>query len=287
MHYSSRRTFLKAATGMAAAPLVGCSAQRQLTDEIFQHEPANGKSQVFVLVHGAWHGGWCWKYVRDGLVDLGHTVLTPTLTGLGERAHLLDASVGLDTHINDILNVVKYEELDDFVLVGHSYSGMVITAVADRIKSNIRKIVFLDAGVPEESGQSFISYGPNSTPESVAQTEAGLRAIAPDGVGMATFPAAVVGIPPEDVENTQWVERLMTPHPLKSWLDPISLRNGGTRNMDRAFIHCTTPPLANSGIPTKAAMIKNDPTWKYHEIATGHDAMITAPKEVVRILSAL
>ena len=100
---------------------------------------------TFVLVHGAWHGSWCWKRVRKALQDQGHQVFTPTLTGLAERSHLLSPSVNLDTHIDDVVNLIRWEELSDVVLCGHSYAGAVISGVADRIPERIRSLVYLDA----------------------------------------------------------------------------------------------------------------------------------------------
>ncbi len=110
---------------------------------------------IFVLVHGAWHGGWCWQRVARLLRAAGHDVYTPTLTGLGERAHLLSPAIGLDTHIKDILGVLFYEDLRDVVLVGHSYAGMVITGVAEQTAKRLRHLVYLDAFVPWE-GQSLL-----------------------------------------------------------------------------------------------------------------------------------
>src|SRR5436190_22734771 len=100
-------------------------------------------STPFVLVHGAWHGGWCWRRVADLLTADGHRVLTPTLTGLGERSHLLSPGISLDTHIADVVNVAKWERLDKIVLVGHSYGGIVISGVAEKISAAISSIVFL------------------------------------------------------------------------------------------------------------------------------------------------
>ncbi|MGZ0244868.1 MAG: alpha/beta fold hydrolase, partial [Alphaproteobacteria bacterium] len=108
----------------------------------------------FVLVHGAWHGGWCWRDVRRVLEEHGHTVFTPTLTGLGERSHLLSPDIDLETHIADVINLLVWEELNDVILVGHSYGGMVITGVADQAKDRLRHIVYLDAFLPADGESS-------------------------------------------------------------------------------------------------------------------------------------
>src|SRR5215471_17762390 len=114
---------------------------------------------TYVLVHGAWHGGWCWRKVRDALERSGAEVYTPTLTGLGERAHLASKDIGLDTHVADVLGVLEGEDLSEVVLVGHSYSGMVVTAVADRAADRVARLVYLDAVVPND-GQCLYDRAP-------------------------------------------------------------------------------------------------------------------------------
>ncbi len=134
-------------------------------------------SATFVLVHGAWHGGWCYARVAGLLRARGHTVFTPTLTGQGERAHLLSGSINLSTHIEDVLGVFAFERLDDVVLAGHSYGGMVITGVADRIPERIRALAYLDAFVPENGQSLFDIYIPatRSAFSTVPVPAAGLR----------------------------------------------------------------------------------------------------------------
>jgi pimeloyl-ACP methyl ester carboxylesterase len=145
-----RRTFLGAGTvGAVAAAL--SSSQTAVAQ-------AGGESKApIVLVHGAWHGGWCWKRVAPKLRAAGHDVFTPTLTGVGERVHLAGLGVNLDTHITDVLNVLEVEELSDVVLVGHSYAGMVVTGVADRVGGKLRSLIYLDAFVPGD-GRNMIDY---------------------------------------------------------------------------------------------------------------------------------
>lgn len=115
---------------------------------------------TFLLVHGAWHGGWCYKSVAEKLRAQGHTVYTPTNTGVGKRSHLFHRDIDIEMHITDILNVIKWEELDNFVLVGHSYGGMIITGVADRCPEKVRRLVYLDAFVPED-GKCLFDYIPD------------------------------------------------------------------------------------------------------------------------------
>jgi pimeloyl-ACP methyl ester carboxylesterase len=244
------------------------------------------KGATFVLVHGAWHGGWCWRDVRALLEAEGARVFTPTMTGVGERAHLREPVANLSTHIADIVGVIDAEELRDIILVGHSYGGMVITGVADRLKDRIRHIVYLDAALPRD-GESMITQNPALTPEQKAGSEAQMRQLAPDGKWMAVFPPTVLGVPESNVEATAWLKRRLTPHPLASWLEPIRLVNGGAEGLARTYILCTQPVLPQSSFPVHAARIKAGEAgagWRYREIATGHDAMVTAPDAVAALL---
>ena len=274
----SRRTVLGAAA--AAASALGAATALRAQDEA---RSASNPRRTFLLVHGAWHGGWCWRDVRTALEGEGHRVIAPTLSGLGERSHLMSPEIGLDTHIADILAVIRFEDLDDFVLVGHSYGGMVITGVADAVRERIAHIVYLDAARPMD-GQSMITQGPDRPAAVIAQSEAALRGLAPDGVAMHAFPPEILGIP-ADHPSYDWVAERLTPHPLKTWLDPIALENGGSDGLARTYIHCTDPVLPNSSFPWHAAQTAADPSWRYRAIATGHDAMVTAPRETAALLA--
>ena len=160
MSKSTRRTFVAGAAAAAAAGLQGVGAHERPKDSV-----------TFVLVHGTGHGGWCWKYVRDILGEQGHRVFTPTLTGCGERVHLLEPDIGLDLHITDIVNVLEWEELEEVVLVGHSYGGLVISGVADRAKERLRHLVYLDAIVPGD-GDSLLSARRDASAEEVKEAGA-------------------------------------------------------------------------------------------------------------------
>ena len=159
----------------------------------------------FVLVHGAWIGGWCWRPNAQALRKAGHEVFTPTLTGLGERSHLMNPGINLDTHIADIVNVFKHEELSDVVLVGHSYGGMVVTGVADTLADKIRSLVYLDAFVPE-SGRALVDLAP---PEPKPQPASDYT--------LAPLPAAVFGASPE---VAAFVDARTSPHPATCFVQP-------------------------------------------------------------------
>jgi pimeloyl-ACP methyl ester carboxylesterase len=273
-----RRAVLVSGLGAAGAGLAACATRPA---------PGNGadlRGRTFVLVHGAWHGGWCWRDVRALLEARGARVFTPTLTGLGERAHLRDPVPSLSTHIQDVLGLIDAEECADFVLVGHSYGGMVITGVADRLKSQIRHIVYLDAAIPRD-GDDFASQSPGSTPESAQAARAAFKGLAPDGQWMAVFPPAVLGVPETNVAATQWLQRRLTPHPLRTWLDPIRLPHGGSAGLARTYVLCTQPLMQGASFAAHAAQVKLDPTWRYRELATGHDAMVTDPQGTAGVLA--
>ena len=168
---------------------------------------------TFVLVHGAWHGGWCWSRVAARLRAGGHTVWTPTLTGVGERVHLAHAGIDLETHIADVLSVIGAEELDGIVLCGHSYGGMVITGVADRATERVRSLVYLDAFVPED-GQSLLSLQP-------AERQARMRASAAKGDGWRIAPITAAHFNVREAADRDWVDRRCVAQPLQTFAQPL------------------------------------------------------------------
>jgi pimeloyl-ACP methyl ester carboxylesterase len=229
----------------------------------------------YLLVHGAWHGGWCWKRVARLLRASGHEVFTPTLTGLGEREHLLDATIGLDTHIQDVLGVLKYEDLRDVVLVGHSYGGMVIAGVAEKAAERLAHLVYLDAFVPHD-GQAVVDFQP---PGMVAMFHEKARAEG-DGFKLPSFPAEVFGVANE--VDLAWVRPRLNPHPFKAFLDPVRLSHPKAAKIPRTYIYCNHPPMGPFG--QFADRRRNDEAWRYRELATGHDAMITEPEQLAKLL---
>lgn len=230
----------------------------------------------FLLVHGAWHGGWCWKRVARILRAAGHDVFTPTLTGLGEREHLLNPDVGLDTHIQDVLGVLEYEDLRDVVLVGHSYGGMVIAGVAEKAAERIAHLIYLDAFVPED-GKSLADYQPPEVLQlfhEKTQTEG-------EGFRLPCFiPAEAFGVTGEN--DLAWVRPRLNPHPLKTKLDAVHLTNPTAAEIPRTFIYCNNPAVGPFG--QFAERLRNDDSWQFLEMATGHDAMITEPEKLAEIL---
>jgi pimeloyl-ACP methyl ester carboxylesterase len=227
----------------------------------------------FVLVHGAWHGGWCWRDVAAKLRAAGHQVWTPTLTGLGERQHLLDRHTGLNTFADDICAVIECEELDDVVLVGHSYGGLVCTLVADRLGARLRRLVYLDALIVQ-NGQSGLDI---LTPEVRKERS---KTIDPEGLRMAIPAPDRFGV--TDPGQAAWLKRRLTPHPLKGYTEALSLQHPIGNGLPVTYIAVTEPWYAPlSGVRDWA---KAQPGWQWREIAAGHDAMVTSPDTLSTLL---
>jgi pimeloyl-ACP methyl ester carboxylesterase len=233
-----------------------------------------------VLVHGAWHGGWCWQRVVPLLHAQGLAAHAVTLTGVGERAHLLSGQIRLSTHIADVLGLIDTLELSRVLLVGHSYGGLVITGVADALlkrsqpTATLHGLVYVDAVTPHP-GESWSS-------QHTAETVAARVALAAEkGAGIAIPPpdASVFGLEGEDRD---WVNRRQTPQPLGVYLDPLYFNATAVAALPRTFIDCVQPAL-----PTIAVMrqrVRAEPGWVVHELATGHDPMVSAPADLAGLL---
>jgi pimeloyl-ACP methyl ester carboxylesterase len=225
---------------------------------------------TFVLVHGAWHGGWKWRLVRPLLE--GHSVFAPSLTGLGDRRHLARPDIDLDTHVSDIVSLLEMEDLRDVVLVGHSYGGMVITGAADRVPERIRRLVYLDAFVPA-NGKCLLDY---AVPERAARMrEEGERTgyVSPP-------PLSLWGV--TQAEYIEYARPRECPHPYRTLAQRIQLKN--ELALPKTFVYCSSP--ATGSFDQFAAKYRSDPAWTFHELPTGHDAMILMPERVAGILNA-
>lgn len=226
---------------------------------------------TFVLVHGTWHGGWCWRKVTPLLVERGHTVYAPTLTGMGERAHLLSEAVGLDMHIRDILQVLFFEDLRDMILVGHSYAGSILSAVAETVADRIARLVYLDAFIPRDGDSLFSMLG--------ARSEAYYRNRADEeGRGWLIPPLSPKDFGVTDPADIAWMQTRLVAVPVSTFADPVRLPGNAAAQLPRSYIFCK-----GFGFSMQAAQAKAE-GWDYHELATGHDAMITKPRELTEIL---
>ena len=235
----------------------------------------------FLLVHGAWHGAWCWRRVVPLLAQAGHRVHAVTLTGVGERAHLLSPAIDLETHITDVMAAMDSEEMAQAVLVVHSYAGMLGTAVADRRPQRLQHLVYLDAVLPRP-GESWSSTHATATRNA--------RIAAAQADPLYSFPPpdpSVFGLAADD---HAWVQRRQTPHPGKPYTQVLDFDPHRVASVPRTFINCTRPPLATIDI-SRQRMV--DPTFwnggwltgsRVVEMATGHDPMVSDPQGLASIL---
>jgi pimeloyl-ACP methyl ester carboxylesterase len=227
---------------------------------------------TFVLVHGAWHGGWCWRRVADRLHSDGHAVFTPTLTGLGERSHLMRAGIDLTTHVTDVVNVMTGERLTDVVLCGHSYGGFVISGVAEQMPAAIRSIVFLDAFVPKNGESPRDLTGP-------AVQEGFSAALQRGDLGMAPRSAVAFGVNEAD---RAWVDSLCVPQPVGTFSEKIVLSGARDRIARKSYVRAAS--YANPGFDRALAAAKADPSWRTYQVSCGHDVMVDRPDELTEIL---
>ena len=229
----------------------------------------------FVLVHGAWHGGWCWERLRAQLSQSDAGIHTPTLTGLGERADLLSPAVGLQTHIDDIVQVLEREALREVVLVGHSYAGMVITGVAARVPKRLARLVYLDAVVPQSGQCLFDCTGPGFRTWVEEQVRVG-----GDGWRIPVAPPEFLGL--ADSADVEWVMPRLVPHPYRTFREPVQFQTGQETAVSRTYINCIGSKPRGGARSAQAAGIDD-----YHELSTGHDAMVTAPRELAELLARI
>jgi pimeloyl-ACP methyl ester carboxylesterase len=235
----------------------------------------------FVLVHGAWHGAWCWRRVGQTLQQQGHRVHAITLTGLGERAHLRTPSITLETHIEDVRQLIEAEELSDVVLAVHSYAGMIGTAIADRMSDRLKHLVYVDAVLPKP-GESW-----SSTQAQATQAQRLNAAAASADFSFPPPDPVVFGL--HDADHA-WVLRRQTPHPGHTYQMPLHFDAQRVAATPRTFISCTAPALAT--IEPSRLRAKDSAFWggawasgcRFVEMATGHDPMISEPAALTRLL---
>ncbi len=230
----------------------------------------------FVLVHGAWGGGWKFARVAAVLRARGHIVFTPTLTGQGERSHLRDGNINLSTHVTDILNMFRYEDLRDVVLAGHSYGGMVITAVADRIADRVAALVYLDAFLPEDGQCLFDINIVKNTQVFIA------NAGALGGLAVPPPPAAFFNVNAKDAAR---VDELAAPQPIGCFIEKIKLTGAHRAIRKHVYVHSTVLPRESPFKPFYE-QTKSDPAWSAYALPCGHDAMLDLPDRVAEILES-
>ena len=259
---TTRRTALGAMAAVSAVIAGGAVQTAQ----------AQTAPKTFVLVHGTWHGGWCWRRVADALERKGHKVYAESLTGLGDRSHLLTKDVNLTTHVNDVVNLVKWEDLKDVVLVGHSSAGFVITEAAEQIGPSVASIVYLDAFVPQP-GDNLISLA-NPGPRKALE-----EAVARGDLVAKPVPSAAFKV---NVKDQPWVDAKCTPHPLAAVAEKVTAVGAHEKIARKTYIRAKgfDSPVFDQTL----AKLQTMPGWKTYEVPSGHDVMVDMPERLVEIL---
>lgn len=230
---------------------------------------------TFVVAHGAWSAGWAWKKMHPLMAAAGHRLVTPTYTGIGERSHLANPSIDLDTHITDILNVLKFEDLRGVILIGHSYGGMVATGVADRARAAVAELVYLDAHAPRDGQSAFDLMAPE-------RAEAMRARAASEGEG---WRLPVNPMPPDTPAADQaWAAPRRVPQPLKTFEQRLVLRNGPL-TLPRHYVYCTR---IGAGDPFRPSYERaRQEGWGAYEMDASHNPHITAPDALMRLLQGI
>lgn len=214
------------------------------------------------------------------LQQAGHRVFAPTLTGLGERAHLRSPEIGLATHIDDIVGVATAEELDRFILVGHSYGGYVITGACDRLRERVGHVVYIDAPNPKHGASNAQGRSPAELAAMMGPLIDGYLMPVREGT------IAALGVGADDVEDRAWLQRRLTPQPVRTWTEPIQLFNGGSEGLPRTYVFCNQAG-ADSPLRRNAERMRADASWSYRELPCGHDAMIVLPRQTAELLLSI
>ena len=222
---------------------------------------------TFVLVHGAWHGSWCWARVRQALLEQGHRVFTPTLTGVAEQSHALSPDIDLQRHVDDVTNLIRWEELDSVILCGHSYGGCVISGVADVVPERIAALIYLDAFLLED-GECLHDL----LPAEHRELQVSLANEHGEGWRVPPIPAEIFNV---NAVDRGWVDRQCTPQPLATFQQPLRLRGGPSRVARNHFIYASDW----EGTPFTACYDRARARgWTTSEIACGHDVMLDRPE---------
>ena len=250
----TRRQLIASAAGVAVASGLPAAAG------------AVAKRSTFVLVHGAWHGGWCWRRVADRLSARGHYIVAPTLSGVGERAHLAGDAINLTTQISDVTGEIKWKDLDRIVLVGHSYGGMVITGVAEQLRERIAAIIYLDAFLPADGQSAGDVLGGATWPD---------RLVAP-------ISAAAFGVNEKD---RAWVDAKMTPHPVGCFTEKLKVSGAYQQVAKKLYIRASG--FANGAFDSALARCSADRSWQTLVMKCGHDIMVDQPAELSALLERL
>ena len=228
----------------------------------------------FLLIHGAWHGGWVWNEISEILRYQRYSVSTPTLTGLGEKKHLLSSKITIETFIEDIVNHIVFENLNNIILVGHSFAGSVISGVADRLKDRIQKLIYFDAMILID-GQKPFDISPKETVEQRIE----LAKKFGNNISIPAPSADAFGV--FDIKKSLLLEEKLTPHPLSAFQSKLILKNEVGNGIPLYYIFCTKPVYKS--LESSREVVRKM-KWPIFELNAGHDAMLTHPKETLNLL---
>jgi pimeloyl-ACP methyl ester carboxylesterase len=267
-----RRAVLRAGAALAAVPAAAAMAA--------DRKPA-AKAKTYLLVHGSGHGGWCWEPVAILLRQMGHVVYAPSLTGLGDRYHLRSPQVNLNTHIEDLTDLIDIEDLHDIIIVAHSYGGYPVTGACDRRRDRIGHAVYMDAGAPKNGDYNGKILGD-------AWIEATRKTLIDGYLMSASGPETIagLGIPPENRALIDWVLHRLRPHPFRTWIEPIHIVNGGSDGLPRTYVFGNAAPVG-SPLRTYADLRKSDPSYTFKELPCGHDMMVVLPQQTADLLAGI
>jgi pimeloyl-ACP methyl ester carboxylesterase len=265
-----RRTFHAAALGMLLGAVAPASKAAV--------SAVSPKPKTFVLVHGAWYGGWCWDKVAQALRAQGHNVTTPTCPGLGEQAHLLSKDISLTTFITSITNHIIYQDVSDVILVGSGFGGVVISGVADRIPHLIQRLVFVDAMVLA-SGLSVFEAQP------AAVTLKRQQQVESMGKGIAIPAPPVSSYGDMDKDTQDWLKARLTPHPVGTYQEKLMLSNPLGNGLPRMYVDCTASPF--EPLVDVKKDLRTQKGWEWVELNTHHDPMITEPLVLANFLKSV
>jgi len=228
----------------------------------------------FLLIHGAWHGGWVWNEISEILRYQRYSVSTPTLTGLGEKKHLLSSKITIETFIEDVVNHIIFENLNDIILVGHSFAGSVISGVADRLKDRIQKLIYFDAMILIDGQKPF-----DITPKETVEQRIELAKKFGNNISIPAPSADAFGV--FDIKKSLLLEEKLTPHPLSAFQSKLILKNEVGNGIPLSYIFCTKPVYKS--LESSREVVRKM-KWPIFELNAGHDAMLTHPKETLNLL---
>ena len=228
----------------------------------------------FLLIHGAWHGGWVWNEISEILSYQGYSVSTPTLTGLGEKKHLLSSKITIDMFIEDVVNHIIFENLDNIILVGHSFAGSVISGVADKLKDRIQKLIYFDAVILKDGQKPF-----DIAPKELVKQRIELAKRFGNGISIPAPSADAFGV--FDIKKSLLLGEKLTPHPLSTYQSKLTIKNEIGNGVPLFYIFCNDPVYKSLESSRK---VVRKLKWPIFELNAGHDAMLTHPKETLNLL---